>query len=66
MTLIAEGLKSGRQSVKPGTLACLQPFIFLLVTVELARTENEFAKIWFVFGFDPALSPPISVNYSLK
>ena len=62
LTLVAEGLKSRRQSVEPGILASLQAFIFLLVTIELAGTENKFAKIRFVLGFDPALGPPVSVQ----
>lgn len=34
-------------------------FIFLLVPVEFARTEDKFAKIGLVFGFDPAVGPVI-------
>lgn len=62
LALVAEGLESGRQGIELGILACLEPFIFVQVTIELAGTENEFSKIRLAFVFKLAISPPVSVH----
>jgi hypothetical protein len=45
LALVAERLRSWQQGIKADILASLQSFILLLVTIELAGTEDEFAKI---------------------